>query len=116
MLPGAAERVRVVAADGSTVEAVVDRHDPGYAELELDPRAESYLAIRLLWSDDRGYHARLYTEPQGSHQYAFNATSRDVREVVDAAVDWLATGELRGHDGPWAARTLREVARQLPLT
>ena len=39
----------------------------------------------------------------------------DFREAVDAAADWLAGGPVQGRDGSWAARTLREVTRELPV-
>lgn len=113
---GDVERFSVAGADGVTVEAVVDRRDPACVEVRLEPRTAGYLAIRFLWTDGRGYHARLRTTPQGGDDHVFNAESPDVREVVGAAVDWLAAGELRVRDGPWAARTLRDVAARLPLS
>jgi hypothetical protein len=46
----------------------------------------------------------------GTHRTAAN-----FREAVDAAGDWLDARNYHGRDGTWAARTLPDLTKGLPL-
>lgn len=115
VVPGAVDRIAITAADGMPVEAVIDREDPGYVELRLDPRSEHFLTLGFAWSDARGYHGRVYTEPLSSHAADLDHDSPDFTDVVDAAADWLTTADWDDRDCAWAARTLRALAGHLPV-
>ena len=113
---GGVDRVPITGADDAPIEAIVDRQDADYVELRLDQRPEHYLAIGFAWSHARGYHARLYTEPLTSPAFDFPHDSRDFTDTVDAAAAWLESVDLGNRDGSWAARTLRDLTAQLPLS
>ncbi|MDA0181932.1 hypothetical protein OJ997_16635 [Solirubrobacter phytolaccae] len=106
--PGGTDRITVPGRDGAPLEALVDRESPDYVELRLDPRPDSYLALGFDWTDGDGYTGSLFVEPRSSPQDVLPFQGKDLREVIDAAVDWLES-----IDEPWAARTLRTVAGQI---
>jgi hypothetical protein len=59
---------------------------------------------------------RLYVERESCPQDTLPYEGTDFREAIDAAADWLAGPDLYGRDGTWAARTLTEITKDLPVT
>ncbi len=115
--PGGVDRVTVTAADGSVIQATIDRSEPGHAFIVLDPREDSsydrYLAIGLFMEGD-SYTTLLYTEPESSPQDHLPHAGPDICEAIDAAADYLDGKDFFGRDGTWAARTLRQITSDLP--
>jgi hypothetical protein len=111
--PGAVEHVPVIATDGASIDAVIDRREPGYVVLQLDPRPGSFLTVTFAWSDGSGHVARLLTEPETSPAHVFDHTGPDFTDVADAAAEWLAGVDLGDRDGAWTGRTLRDLVARL---
>jgi hypothetical protein len=122
--PGGVDRFAVTAADGTAIEASVDRRNADVIDIYLDPREddrgyEHYLALGFDWiSDGQGYVVRLYTEPSSSPQDVLPYEGPDFRAAVEAAADWLdgLGADAYGRDGTWAARILVQVTKDLPVT
>ena len=112
---GGVDRFTVDASDGSPIEATVDRERADWIEITLDPREEHYLSLGFDWYDDRGYRSELYLEPESSPQVGLPYVGTDFGEAVDAAADWLDGRDVLGRDGTWAARTLRQITKDLPV-
>jgi hypothetical protein len=83
----------------------------------LDPRDEHYLALLLSWGDVYGYEMSVALDSESSPQAQLPYEGTDFREAVAAAADWLsADDDVWGRDGSWAARTLLETTRDLPVS
>jgi hypothetical protein len=105
------KRFPVTSADNTWIVAAVDRRNPDFVRVELDPRPDHYLVLAFDWiDDDQGYVIRVYTEPLTSPADVLPYEGRDFREAVVAAADWLDGMDVYGRDGSWAARTLLDVA------
>jgi hypothetical protein len=117
--PGGVDRFAVTAADGTPIEASVDRRDTDLIEIVLDPRkGRRYLDLRFLWTNDaQGYRIDLHTDALSSPQDTLPYEGPDFREAVDAAADWLRSlgADAYGRDGAWATRTLIQVTKDLPV-
>lgn len=115
--PGGVDHFPVTAADGTAIEATIDRSSADHVEIVLDPRHDHYFVLTFSWDVILGYVGRVYIEPLTSPQDVLPHDSQDFAEAIEAAVDWLDDlGELWDRDGPWAARTLRGVTQALPLS
>jgi len=106
----------VTAPDGAVVEATVERSEPRFITVTLDPRHYRHIALGLDWhSDDQGYVTKLYTEPESEPRAMLPYRGADFREAIEASAYWLAANDLAGRDGEWAARTLVEITKGLPV-
>ena len=114
---GGPDRFAVTAADGTAIEASIERSDPDAITIVLDPRSSHYLELGLDWQPEaQGYVTLLYTEPESSPQDTLPYQGADFGEAINAAADWLAGPDLYGRDGTWAARTLTEITTNLPVS
>ena len=103
------------AADGSPIEASVDRETDDWIEITLDPRHPHYLALAFSWDEEWGYQGELYVDRESSAQGNLPYEGRDFREAIAATIDWLDGKNLFGRDGTWAARTLAKISKDLPV-
>ena len=111
--PGGIDRFNVTAADGTLVEATVDRANANSVEITLDPRDAHYLAVGLAWLD--GYSVDLYVDRDSSRQQALPYRGTDFAEAIAATADWFEGEDVFGRDGTWAARTLTEITIDFPV-
>jgi hypothetical protein len=113
---GVVARFSVTAADGTLIEARVDHEDPRWIAIVLDPRDEHYLSLDLSWGDGIGYQMSVAIDSESSPQQRLPYEGTDFREAIAAAADWFnADDDVFGRDGPWAARTLLEITRDVPV-
>jgi hypothetical protein len=114
---GGVDRFPVLGPDGAHIEATIDRRDPSAVEITLDPREadDRYLVLTFHWRQDNVYGISLWLEPLSSPQDVLPYQGPDFREAIDAAADRLDGTHFQGRDGTWAARTLREIAKDIQI-
>jgi hypothetical protein len=86
---GGIDRFPVAAADGTPIEATVDREHPEFIEIVLEPREREYLALGFERDDEGRYAIQLYIEPESSPQMPLPYEGCDSQEAIEAAADWL---------------------------